>query len=95
MDLAIRVLIGKWKPQILWHLYTSNRPLRFAEIKRALDDITPKMLTRRLRELEVHQVLTRETYQLSPRRVEYSLTPAGKKLGPILTAMRVWTKEIE
>ena len=79
---------GKYKALILWHL--SEGTLRFSELKKAIANATPKMLTQQLRELEEQALISRKVYPVVPPKVEYSLTALGKRLLPVLVAMRDW-----
>ena len=79
---------GKYKALILWHL--SDGKLRFSELKKAVANATPKMLTQQLRELESNKLIHREVYPVIPPKVEYSLTETGRSLIPVLMAMRDW-----
>ena len=72
LELAMELVGGKWKLVLLWHLLSGTK--RFSEIKRKLGDITQKMLTLQLRELEAAGLLTRTVYPGIPPHVEYSLT---------------------
>lgn len=82
-------MLGKWKPIILFHLL-HNEKLRFSELQRAIPDITKKMLTTQLRELEYHDIINRKVYAEIPPKVEYSMTEYGKGLIPVLESMRTW-----
>ncbi|MGE4552417.1 MAG: winged helix-turn-helix transcriptional regulator [Desulfovibrionaceae bacterium] len=88
-ELAIAVMGGKWKPVILYHLGRAG-VLRYGELRRALPEVTDRMLTRQLRELEADGLVHREVYRQVPPRVEYTLTAQGRGLMPILEAMRDW-----
>ena len=86
------VLIGgRWKVLILYHLDPSLR--RFSELRRLLMPVTPRMLARQLRELERDGLVRRKIYAQVPPKVEYSLTPAGKSLKPVIAAMCQWGKQ--
>jgi DNA-binding HxlR family transcriptional regulator len=74
------------------YLLEELRPLRFAEIRKGIPGITPRMLTRELRELEMCGVLVRRVSSISPLRVDYRLTTRGKALRPTLDAMLEWGK---
>lgn len=87
-EAAVRVIGGRWKVPILWHLYSG--PRRFCQLQRALGGLTPKMLIQNLRELESDGMIRREVYRQIPPKVEYSLTERGKTLRPIILAMCKW-----
>ena len=88
VEATLEMIGGKYKALILWHL--SEGKLRFSELKKAISNATPKMLTQQLRELEMHNLISREVYPVIPPKVEYSLTETGKSLIPVLQAMRDW-----
>jgi len=88
-ELALSVMGGKWKPIILYHLGQKGVQ-RFSELRRSMPDVTDRMLTRQLRELETDGLIRREVYRQVPPRVEYSLTEPGLGLFPILVTMRDW-----
>lgn len=85
---TLELIGGKYKALILWHL--SEKTLRFSELHRQIPNATAKMLTQQLRELESQNLIRREVYPVIPPKVEYSLTPLGKSLMPVLVAMRDW-----
>jgi DNA-binding HxlR family transcriptional regulator len=86
------VLIGgRWKVLILYHL--DPRLRRFSELRRLLTPVTPKMLSQQLRELERDGLVRRKVYAQVPPKVEYSLTPAGKSLKPVIAAMCQWGRQ--
>ncbi len=89
IETALGILVGKWKPVILYHLFT-NGTMRFSELQKALPDITKKMLTSQLRELESHDIVNRKIYRQIPPKVEYSITEYGKKMTPVLTSLVEW-----
>ncbi|MGA5758725.1 winged helix-turn-helix transcriptional regulator [Nonomuraea bangladeshensis] len=64
--------------------------LRFGELKREMDGITPRMLTRQLRELEEDGIVARTVYPEVPPRVEYSLTDTGRSLDTIVGLLDGW-----
>ena len=86
---TLELIGGKYKALILWHL-SEKHMLRFSELKKLLQNATPKMLTQQLRELESQALIHREVYPVVPPKVEYSLTELGRSLMPILVAMRDW-----
>lgn len=84
------MLIGsKWQTLILRDLL-ANEVLRFKELQRSVGGISQKVLTSNLRTMEGHGIIHREVFAEVPPRVEYSLTPLGKSLQPIIEALRVW-----
>lgn len=89
VETALEILVGKWKPIILFHLF-SNGTMRFNELQKALPDISKKMLTSQLRELEYHDIVHREIYRQIPPKVEYSISEYGKGMVPVLQAMNDW-----
>ena len=85
---TVDVIGGKWKALILFHLIGQKR--RFNELRRLMPEITQRMLTLQLRELETDRVINRKIYREVPPKVEYSLATLGKTLVPLITAMREW-----
>ncbi|VWD36082.1 transcriptional regulator family protein [Burkholderia lata] len=85
---TVEVIGGKWKSLILYHLMSGTR--RFNELRRLMPEVTQRMLTLQLRELEADNVVAREVYREVPPKVEYSLTPLGQTLAPLISAMRDW-----
>jgi DNA-binding HxlR family transcriptional regulator len=85
---TLDIIGGRWKVLILWQLFPGER--RFSELFRALAGITQKMLTQQLRELEKDGIVHRQVYPQIPPKVEYSLTPVGESLRPVVDAMCEW-----
>ena len=85
---TLGVIGGKWKPLILYFL--KDGAVRFSDLRRSVPDVTQKMLTDRLRELEADGIVRRKVYPQVPPKVEYFLTAYGKTLAPILEAMAAW-----
>jgi DNA-binding HxlR family transcriptional regulator len=88
VEATLSILGGKWKTVIIWQL--RDGPRRYSEISDALHAISPKMLTKQLRELESDGIVKRTAYPEIPPRVEYNLTDKGSTLLPILDAMCAW-----
>ncbi len=87
-EAALAVIGGRWKVPILWNLMGGT--LRFGELSRTLPSATQKMLTQQLRELERDGLVHRKVYAEIPPKVEYSLTPLGRSLEPILVSLTEW-----
>ncbi len=79
---------GRWKPVILYHLMGGTR--RFSELRRLAPQVSQRMLTQHLRELERDGLVHREVYREVPPRVEYSLTALGRTMEPLLHQMNAW-----
>lgn len=88
VEAAIGLIEGKWKSVILYQLMDGT--LRFNEIRRRLANVTPRMLTNQLRELEEDGLITRKVYAQVPPKVEYSLSALGLTMQPILAALKAW-----
>lgn len=88
VEATLEVIGGKWKCVILCHLTHGKK--RTSELKRLMPNITQKMLTQQLRELEEDGVINRIIYQQIPPKVEYELSEYGKSLESILTALCNW-----
>ena len=85
---TLYVLSGKWKLPIIIAL--SVGPTRFKDLQRGLEDITPKVLSKELKELELNDFVTRTVYATSPVTVEYALTEYSQSLNKIIEEMRAW-----
>jgi DNA-binding HxlR family transcriptional regulator len=91
---ALRILEGRWKLVILFHLFDGN-VLRFSELERAIPSISQKMLIQQLRQLEQDGVVRRIVYHQVPPKVEYALTDWGQTLCPALDEMLKWAASRE
>lgn len=89
VDYAFRRIGGKYKGRILWHIHL-NKVLRYGELKRTLPDITTKMLTQTLRELEEDFLINRKVFHEVPPKVEYTLTNMGGELIPVIRHLKEW-----
>jgi DNA-binding HxlR family transcriptional regulator len=81
---------GKWATLILTAL--AERPHRFGELRRTLDDISQRMLTQTLRELQRDGLVSRKVFPTLPPSVEYALTDLGRSMLPSLTAVIHWAE---
>ncbi|BCH67485.1 hypothetical protein RvVAT039_pl03180 (plasmid) [Agrobacterium vitis] len=89
---VLRLLSGKWKGMILYHLLNFG-PIRFAALHRQMPKVTARMLAIQLRELEGNGLVSRSVFPEVPPRVVYSLTPKGRGLEPVIVAMEQWGRE--
>jgi len=89
VEACLEVIGGKWKGVILYHLMDTG-VLRFNEIQRLAPALSPRILTAQLRELEDDGVIRRKVYPVVPPKVEYSLSPTGESLRPLIRAMNDW-----
>ncbi len=88
------MLIGdKWKVLILRDLLPGTK--RFGELKKSIGNVSQKVLTAQLRDMESNGLVNRKVYSEVPPRVEYSLTELGRSLKPILDAMWDWGEEFK
>ena len=88
IKLSVDVLDGKWTLLILRDLFEGTR--RFGELLAALDGVSSKTLTDRLRSMQAQGIVQREVFAEVPPRVEYSLTPLGQTLAPVIESLREW-----
>jgi len=95
VEATVDILAGRWKPLILWALRDGT--LRFGQIEEELSVVTPnitqRMLTKQLRELESDGLVSRKVYPEVPPRVEYTLTERYRSLMPIVEQMYEWGRE--
>src|SRR5688572_12751345 len=93
VETTLEAIGGRWKVLVIHHLLEGTK--RFGELTRLLNGISARTLTRQLRELAESGVIERYVHQQIPPKVDYSLTPLGRKLTPILYAMHDWGEEVE
>ena len=91
VEATMNIIGGKWKPIILCHL--KHQTMRTGELRRAIPNITQKMLTQQLRELEDDGIVDRKVYNQIPPKVEYSLTEYGDSLNRILEELCLWGED--
>lgn len=85
---AIEVLGGRWNLIVLYWLADGTR--RFSDLQRLIPDVTHKMLTSTLRQLESADLVDRRIYAEVPPRVEYSLSDHGRSAQPVIEAVHRW-----
>ncbi|WP_411343757.1 winged helix-turn-helix transcriptional regulator [Paenibacillus sp. WLX1005] len=88
VEVTLEIIGGKWKSVILYHLTEGEK--RYNELKRLIPNISQKMLTQQLRELERDDVVIRHDYGEVPPRVEYSLSAYGESLIEVLDFFCHW-----
>ena len=88
VETTLTLISDKWKVLILRDLMPGTK--RFGELKRSVGNVSQKVLTAQLRQMENSGLLTRTVYPEVPPRVEYALTDLGRSLKPILDAMWDW-----
>jgi len=85
---ALYILSGKWKLQIILSLSFGKK--RFKQIQREIPGLTPKMLSKELKDLEINELVVRNVYDTVPVTVEYELTNYGKTLNPLMGELHKW-----
>lgn len=85
---ALYVLNGKWKLPLIVSL--QDGPMRFNEIQKALEDITPKILSKELKDLELNEFVIRKVFPTTPVTVTYELTPYSETLDSVINELRNW-----
>lgn len=89
---VLRMITGRWKLPILFRLF-AEPSMRASQFMRDIPDISQKMLTQHLRELECDGLVSRRDFGEQPRRVEYGLTVTGRGLMPVLMAVREFSRD--
>jgi len=90
---AMNIIGNKWTSIIIYML--SDKILRFGELDFRIENISRKVLTEQLKELELRGIVLRKSYSETPPRVEYSLTKKGQELIPILNQLCEWSNGIK
>ncbi len=85
---ALKVIGGRWKAVILYHLF--GGPKRLSELKRLAPNASQKVLIEQLRQLEEHGLVHREIFRQVPPRVDYSATRLGLSLEPVIMSLCAW-----
>jgi DNA-binding HxlR family transcriptional regulator len=97
---TLKMVSGRWKLIVLNQLFQGT--LRFSDLRRRINDggtggralaVTPKMLTQELRQMEADGLIHREVFAQVPPKVEYSLTPLGRSLRPVVLALADWGRQ--
>lgn len=90
LEYGLEVFGGKWKSRVICVL-AAKETLRYSEIRGEMKNITDAVLAATLRELIANQLITRESHDEIPPRVEYSLTDKGRSVVPILQGICRWS----
>jgi DNA-binding HxlR family transcriptional regulator len=85
---ALKVIAGRWKAVILYHLF--DGPKRLSELKRLAPSASQKVLIQQLREMEEHGLVSREIFRQVPPRVDYTATVLGLSLEPVIMSLCDW-----
>jgi DNA-binding HxlR family transcriptional regulator len=85
---TLNVISGKWKLPIIGSILCGKK--RFTDIQRNIPKISPRMLSKELKELELNGMLMRTVYDSKPVSVEYELTRSGKTITEVLDKMLEW-----
>ena len=88
---ALALISGKWVAPIYIALHCAAKPVRYAELQRLVAPITPKELTRHLRQLEQADVVQRTVHPTVPPSVDYALTDRGRSLYPAIERLAKWS----
>ena len=88
---AIELVGKRWTGAIL--LVLMDGPLRFSQIKQLVPELSDRLLSERLKELEAEGIVARQVSDDSPVRVEYELTEKGRDLRPVVTALKSWARD--
>ena len=89
---AVELIGRRWTGAILLMLVEGGS-LRFSEIRTLVPDVSDRLLSERLKELETEGIVARRVYDETPVRVEYELTDKGKALQPALKALKQWSHD--
>jgi DNA-binding HxlR family transcriptional regulator len=93
MDITMDYIGGKWKTVVLWYLRNDKK--RYGELRKLIPDITERMLSIQLKQLEEDGLVKREVFtEKPPLKVEYSLTDFGRTLIPVIEAIALWGRTL-
>ncbi|RUS65004.1 transcriptional regulator [Pseudorhodobacter sp. E13] len=92
IERGMRIIGGKWTGSILWHL--KDGPVRFNDLARMVGGASKKMITERLRQLEVQGLVTREVMHTAPVSVQYQITELGYTALGFLDELRKWSESL-
>jgi DNA-binding HxlR family transcriptional regulator len=87
---AIELVGKRWSGAIIFVLLGHTGPMRFSEVVQAIPQLSDRLLSERMKELEARGIVERQVHAEAPVRVEYELTGMGRELGPALDELRRW-----
>ena len=90
VDAAMSVIEGRWKTVIMCQLAHRREPMRYNQLMSGIPGISPRIFTLQLKEMEKDGLIIRDVRSESPKHVEYSLSPRGLSLLPILVSLAEW-----
>ena len=93
VETAMSVIEGRWRAVIIYYLLGGTK--RFSELRRAIPNVSQRMLTQDLRGLEAARIIARTVHAEVPPRVEYAPTPLGEPLRPSIAALLAWGAALE
>lgn len=88
VERALKVIAGRWKAVVLYHLF--DGPKRLSQLTRLMPGVSQKVMIQQLREMEEHGLVHREVFRQVPPRVDYSATELGLSLAPVIRALCEW-----
>ena len=91
----VQIFSGKWILPIAYQLIVAETPVRYTQLKKTLAPITQKELSKQLKLLERHQLISKTIYPESPPRVEYQITVLGRTLESSIQALGQWMENYE
>lgn len=92
LGFAMTVIGSKWRAIILWHILKTH-PIRYGELKKSIPNISHKVFSQELKNLEMDGLIQRIVYAAIPPKVEYTPTDRGKSLENVLTELCLWGKK--
>lgn len=93
VETTLSLIGNKWKILIIRDLISGTK--RYSELAKSIPDVSSKVLTQQLRELEKDNIISRKVYPEVPPRVEYSMTDFGNTLKPVLLSMQEWGNDFK
>ena len=88
VSVALKILGGKWKIRIITSLMDGKR--RYSELRKSIPDVSEKMLSLELKDLEKNKLVARKSYPTVPPTVEYSLTEYGQSAKTLIASLNEW-----